>query len=64
MNALTETGMIALATLLVGFLLKCCQQIEQSRCSHINCWGVKCDRTVLSEETIVEMNRNETEQKV
>lgn len=62
MNELTETGLIALATIVVGFLLRCCQQIEQSRCSTINCWGVKCERNVLSEKHL-ERLKEEEEQK-
>ena len=47
---LTETGLLTLAGIVVAFLLKCCSQIEQSRCSNINCWGISCDRDVLSEK--------------
>ena len=46
---LTEGGILALAGLLTAFLVKCCSQIESSRCTEIDCCGVKCARQVLSE---------------
>lgn len=62
MDTLTETGLLTLAGIIVAFLLRCCQQIEQSRCSTINCWGVKCERNVLSEKHL-ERLKEEEEQK-
>lgn len=60
---LTETGALTLFGLIFGFLLRCCSQIEQSRCSHIDLCGVKCDRNVLSEEHLARLQReNETKQ--
>lgn len=62
MDALTETGLLTLAGIIVAFLLRCCQQIEQSRCSHIDCCGVKCERNVLSEEHIARLqNEGDTQ---
>lgn len=58
---LTETGLLTLAGIIVAFLLKCCSQIEQSRCSKISCWGISCDRNVLSEEYL-ENFKNELEE--
>lgn len=57
MDALTETGLITIIGIVVAFLLRCCAQIEESRCSTIKCFGVKCDRNVYSEEHIERMNK-------
>jgi len=58
---LSETGLIGLVGMVLGFALSCCRQIEQSRCEHINCFGVKCDRKPLSDETVLAMdNENKT----
>ena len=62
MDTLTETGLLTLAGIIVAILLRCCQQIEQSRCSKINCWGIKCDREVLSEQYL-EQYKKELEEK-
>jgi len=59
MDAITETGMITIIGILVAFLLKCCAQIEESRCSTIKCFGVECDRTVYSEEHIEKVKKEQ-----
>jgi len=59
MDTLTETGLLTLAGILVAFLLRCCHQIEQSRCTNINCWGIKCERSVLSEEYLERLKKEE-----
>ena len=58
---LTETGLIGIITLGIGFVISFCRQAEQSRCKQISvCWGlVKCDRTPLSGETILELNNTD-----
>ena len=58
---LTEGGILALAGLLTAFLVKCCSQIESSRCTEIDCCGVKCARQVLSEAHLAERQENEVE---
>ncbi len=65
MVTMTETGVIGLATMFVGFAIGCCRQIEQSRCSNISfCWGlIHCDRHVLNDITILEMNQQQEEKK-
>jgi hypothetical protein len=65
MVTLTETGVIALGTMTVGFFIGCCRQIEQSRCSNISfCWGlIHCDRHVLNDDTVLEMNQQNQEEK-
>ena len=63
-DALTETGMLTLAGIIVAFLLRCCQQIEQSRCSRIECCGAKCDRSVFSEEHIQRLKEEETKDQI
>lgn len=62
MDALTETGLITIIGIVVAFLLRCCAQIEESRCTTISCFGVKCDRSVYSEKHI-EMMRKDLEEK-
>ena len=57
MDAITETGLITIIGILVAFLLRCCAQIEESRCSTIKCFGVECDRNVYSEKHIEKMNK-------
>jgi len=57
MDAITETGLITIIGILVAFLLRCCTQIEESRCSTIKCFGVECDRNVYSEKHIEKMNK-------
>ena len=56
---LTEGGLLALAGLITAFLVKCCSQIEASRCTEIDCCGVKCVRQVLSEAHLAEREENE-----
>lgn len=65
MDSLTETGLITIIGIVVAFLLRCCAQIEDSRCTTISCFGVKCDRNVYSEKHIEMMNkqRKENEEK-
>ena len=57
MDAITETGLITIIGIMVAFLLRCCAQIEESRCSTIKCFGVECDRNVYSEKHIEMMNK-------
>lgn len=61
MVTLTETGVIALGTMTVGFFIGCCRQIEQSRCKDISlCWGlIHCNRDVIHEDKFVEMAKEE-----
>ena len=63
---LSETGLIGIITLGIGFVISFCRQAEQSRCKQISvCWGlVKCDRTPLSGETILELNQESKEEPV
>ena len=58
---LSETGLIGIITLGIGFIISFCRQAEQSRCKKVSlCWGlVKCDRTPLSGETILELNNTD-----
>lgn len=62
---LTETGLLALVSLIIGFVIQFCKTAEQSRCRDINlCWGIiTCKRDPLPAETILEM-RNEEEKKI
>jgi len=58
---LTETGILALVSLMIGFAISFCRQAEQSRCSKIKlCWGgISCDREPLSGDTILQLNAEE-----
>ena len=62
--SLTETGLLALCGMVIGFVISFCKTAEQSRCKNISlCWGlVDCVRQPLSGETILEMNAEETPQ--
>ena len=51
----TETGLIGIIGMVLGFALSCCRQIEQSRCTTVDCCGVKCNRVPLHDETIIKM---------
>ena len=55
---LTETGLLALVSLLIGFAIQFCRTAEQSRCRKILfCWGaVECNRDPLSSEAVLELN--------
>lgn len=55
--SLTETGLLALTGLLIGFVISFCKTAEQSRCKDITlCWGIiSCKRDPLSGETILQM---------
>jgi len=55
---LTETGLLALCGMVIGFIISFCKTAEQSRCKNIKlCWGiVDCERQPLSGETILQMN--------
>jgi len=54
---LTETGLLALCGMLIGFVISFCKTAEQSRCKDIKlCWGmISCKRDPLSGETILQM---------
>ncbi len=54
---LTETGLLALTGMLIGFIISFCKTAEQSRCKDITlCWGIiKCKREPLSGDTILQM---------
>lgn len=60
---LTETGLLALVSLIIGFIIQFCRTAEQSRCKNIKiCWGiVDCKREPLNNETILQMNEIENE---
>lgn len=62
---LTETGLLALVSLVIGFVIQFCRTAEQSRCKDIVlCWGlVACKREPLSNDTILEMRSEEEEKK-
>jgi len=62
---LTETGLLALVSLVIGFVIQFCRTAEQSRCKNIVlCWGlVDCKRDPLSNDTILEMRSDEEEEK-
>ena len=55
--SLTETGLLALTGMLIGFIISFCKTAEQSRCKDITlCWGIiNCKREPLSGETILQM---------
>ncbi len=62
---LTETGLLALVSLLIGFIISFCKTAEQSRCKKISvCWGlIDCNREPLNNDTILEMNNVNEEKK-
>lgn len=55
---ITETGLLALTGMVIGFVISFCKTAEQSRCKNISlCWGiVNCERQPLSGETILELS--------
>ncbi len=59
----TETGALAALGMLIGFIIQCCRQVEQSRCKNVDlCFGIiKIERQPLSGETILEMNEQKEE---
>lgn len=61
---LTETGLLAVISLFIGFAISFCRQAEQSRCSNISlCWGgIACEREPLSNETILQLNEEKKEE--
>ena len=61
LSPLSETGFLGVLGLITAFLLKCCVTIETSRCSHIDICGIKCDRSVLSEEHIARIQEENKE---
>ena len=58
---LSETGVIGLFGMLFGFLIACCKQIEQSRCTDISFCGASCSREPLKDETILNMGAEQGE---
>ena len=62
-NILTETGFLALIGVITAFLLKCCQEIQNSRCNRIKFCGIECDRQVLSEEHLERLRREQENDK-
>ena len=61
---LTETGLLALISLGIGFAISFCKTAEQSRCSNISlCWGgISCVREPLSNDTILQLNEEKKEE--
>jgi hypothetical protein len=55
---ITETGLLAMVGMVIGFIISFCKTAEQSRCKEINvcCGAISCNREPLSGETILEMN--------
>ena len=54
---ISEAGIIALVGMLFGFLIACCKQIEQSRCTNIDVCGLKCSREPLKDDTIMQLDK-------
>lgn len=54
---LTETGLLAMVSLLIGFILSFCKTAEQSRCKNIKlCYGLlACERTPLTVDEMIEL---------
>ena len=63
MCSLTETGVLALAGMVIGFIISFCKTAEQSRCKNIGlcCGLIQCERQPLSNDTILQMNSVEEE---
>ena len=63
--SLTETGLLAIISLIIGFLISFCKQAEQSRCKEIQvCYGlINCKRVPLNDDTILEMEQGIDETK-
>ena len=63
MCSLTETGILALAGLIIGFIISFCKTAEQSRCKNIAlcCGLIQCERQPLSGDTVLQMNSVEEE---
>ena len=59
---LTETGLLALVSLLIGFILSFCKTAEQSRCKNIKiCYGLlACERTPYTADAIMRMEELES----
>lgn len=55
---LTETGLLALVSIGVGFVLSFCKLTEQSRCKNIKiCYGLlACERTPYTVNEILKMD--------
>jgi hypothetical protein len=58
---LDSAFLLSLAALIGGGVLACLRFVLKSRCSVIRCWGVECQRDVLSEAAVVEMDRTRRE---
>ena len=58
---LTETGLLALVSLMIGFILSFCKTAEQSRCKKIKlCYGLlACERTPYTQDAILKMEELE-----
>ncbi len=61
--SLTETGLLALCGMLIGFVVSFCKTAERSRCKNITlCWGmIDCKREPFSGETILQMEESRAE---
>lgn len=57
----TETGFLAGLGLLLGWTLKCCGIIEQSRCTSIKIGCIKIERKPLSEDAMLELRQMSSE---
>ena len=61
--SLTETGILALASLICGTFLKMLHDLLQScrdsRCKRLNICGIKCENEILSGQELVELQQQD-----
>jgi len=63
-TSITETGLLALSSLIAGFLLKlfhdCFSGCRDSRCEEIHFCGLRCKNRILTGEEIRELHDVDT----
>jgi hypothetical protein len=48
-----ETGLIVAAAVVLSFgISTACYEMRRSRCTHIECCGLKIDRTLMTQESL------------
>ena len=56
---MTGSETVALVSVIGSIIVSIISQVQNSRCTHIDCWGISCDRDVS-----VNADRDDGERKV
>ena len=46
---MTGSETVALVSVIGSIIVSIISQVQNSKCTHIDCWGISCDRDVTSD---------------